>query len=130
MSLRHDPEAQPVHPSKVPASHRDDPETSRDAALAKMRGGTLESDRALALSLVERFQGSTVKEMIAWSDIHASDFERQRQRIGRRMSELADAGLIHAKGKRDGCMCWWPGPEPESAAQGVLFATPERLVTD
>lgn len=129
--LRPDPEAQSVQSFKAPASHADDPETSRDAALAKMRGGSLESDRAVALSLVRRFPGRTVKDLVA---IHAgglpSDFERERQRIGRRMSELADAGLIHARGKSEGCQCWWPGPAPKESQQQNLFNSPKMRTWD
>lgn len=123
MTLRPDPDAQSL-------SHRDDPDTSREAAQKKAESGTLESDRDMALSLVRHFPGHTVVELVWKITYNPPDYERERQRIGRRMSELAKAGLIHARGQRDRGRLWWPGPEPEDAKQGALFEAPRRLVMD
>lgn len=109
----------------TPRSHRDDPSTSREAARRKAESGTVDSDKLLLGLLVCANPGSTIPELaqILFNE-GGSDFESCRQRLGRRASELSRANVIHAKGKRDGCQLWWPGPAPEDAKQAEMFEPP------
>ena len=128
MTLRPDPEAQAVH-----AYRSTDPETSRDAAEKAVESGLALKDRALLLQLLIANPGSTIPELAEISyrgAPHNLGVEHERQRLGRRTGDLVRLKLAHARGKRDGCQLWWPGPEPEAAKQAALFDTPQTWRTD
>ena len=124
--LKPDPEAHAY-------AHRTDPGTSREAAEKAVASGMVEADAQILLSLIQGLPGSTIPElaraMIEQCEVKA-EFEYTRQRLGRRTGDLVRLKLAHARGKRDGCQLWWPGPEPEAAKQGALFETPQTWRTD
>lgn len=90
----------------------DDPATSRAAAAESTVSGEITRARRLALAWVRRHPGMNARELglRAYVFYGFKDPEWWRQRIGRRLNELLDVGLIHRQGTRDGCACWWPGP--------------------
>jgi hypothetical protein len=95
-------------------AHTSDPSTSIRAAAEVSASGELSRARRLALAWVRRKPGCTAKELglRAYVFYGFKDPEWWRQRIGRRLNELLDAGLIRREGARDGCACWWPGSNP------------------
>lgn len=95
-------------------SHTTDPHTSVKAAAGMLQGGLGEAQER-ALRLIEEHPGSTTKELAAFGLRFPEDLEQARQRIGRRLSELLKADVIHRKGERDGMSLWWPGPDPEAS---------------
>ena len=108
-----------------PRFHRNDPPTSGQAALDHRRSGRLGRDQWIALRLVREHPGLTAPELGRFlMDLdkatlgYSQDEESSRQRIGRRLSELKENGLVYREGARDGCACWWPVPEKP---QGTLF---------
>lgn len=94
-------------------AHTSDPHTSLKAAAAMIAGDGLGAAQARALRLIEEHPGSTTKELATVGLRFPENHEEARQRIGRRVSELLCAGLIHRRGERDGCALLWPGPAPE-----------------
>ena len=89
----------PLFPvSARPLAGRTDPETSHIAA--EKMGLYIGPAQARAYRLVCEHPGSTCPEL-------AGGDERERQRVGRRLSELQHAGLIRREGVRDGCAIWW-----------------------
>jgi len=105
-----------------PGAHRDDPATSHAAADAKREARSLAMDQAEALAYVRSYPGRTCPELAkiahaedvqfdadnGTSQASAQGVEWWRQKLGRRLSELARAGLIRRDGERDGCGVWWP----------------------
>lgn len=92
-------------------AHTSDPHTSVKAAAAMVATGALGAAQARALRLIEINPGKTTKELATIGLRFPESHEEARQRIGRRVSELLRAGLIHRCGERDGCALLWPGPE-------------------
>lgn len=89
-----------------------DPETSRAAAVQSSASGAMSRARRLALAWVRRHPGNTTKALglRAFVFYGIGDPETWRQRIGRRLNELLDAGLVRRDGvAADGCARWWPG---------------------
>lgn len=125
MTLRPDPESQAVG-----SYGRTDPGTSREAAEKAVASGLMERDADLLCRLIHRYPGSTIPELAAGLVDGTGGLEFHRQRLGRRTGELKTRGMIHPLGKRSGCQCWWPGPEPEAAKQGALFEAPAKWRMD
>lgn len=90
-------------------ARRTDPAESHQAARRVTTSGAADRDRDLALGLVRHYPGHTVPELARRWAGPEEDVEALRQRLGRRMSELARAGLIE-RGfvVRDGCATWQP----------------------
>ena len=94
----------PLFPVPGPMAGRTDPETSHKAA--ESMGLYIGSAQARAYRLVQDHPGATCPEL-------AGGDERDRQRIGRRLSELQRAGLIRAEGEKPdprtgrSCSRWW-----------------------
>lgn len=130
MTLRPDPESAIPGSFKAGHAHRHDPDTSREAAARAEASGLVDSDARLLYRLLLRYPGSTIPELAAGLVDGTGNLEFHRQRLGRRTGDLRKAGLAHAKGKRDGCQCWYPGAEPEAAKQGELFEAPAKWRTD
>lgn len=107
----------------APRFGRTDPLTSADAADRHRRSGRLGADQEWVLSLVRGRPGSTCPELARYATYDAD--EKVRQRIGRRLSELLDHGLIYRNGTRDGCALWFPVVDP-GPEQGALFEEPDR----
>ena len=78
-----------------------------------------------AFNLVREFPGRTCMELANICHLRrgeaAQGIEWYRQRIGRRLSELEDADLVHSgESRRDPAtgrlaVTWWPGPRPKGA---------------
>lgn len=142
--LRPDPESQAVSAYK-PASHRDDPDTSREAARKLRDSGLLGGHMGLALWILEQHaEGITVPEMATYLMLHrevAARFsvttqgekEYYRQLCGRRMADIREAGRGYPEGERNGFQIWWPGKKPASPGapqQAALFEAPAKWRTD
>ncbi len=119
-----------------PLYGRTDPETSSESAAKLRESGQLGADQALTLKLVRDHPGSTCPELALWlmKEEHSSHgFEHYRQKVGRRLSEVArtcrcehsqmpdhrggclrcpcpafSPAYIFPVGKREGCQIWWP----------------------
>jgi hypothetical protein len=109
-------------------ARRDHPETSHEAAVRVEASGQVERDADLLLRLVAATPGHTIPEYAGSLCEDKAKLEFYRQRLGRRTGDLVKKGLIHAKGKRDGCQCWFPGKGVEngSKGQGDLFGEEEK----
>jgi len=118
---------------------RTDPQTSHDAAKRAEDSGLVDSDTAVFARLVAWSPGITIPEMgqqlyQGQEAYPTHEFlqgvEHYRQRMGKRAGDARKAGLAHTMGQRDGCACWWPGPEPQAEEQGSLFRVPEKWSGD
>ena len=114
------------HLAVPPRFHRTDPPTSGEAALEHRLSGKLVKDQKFALALVRDHPGHTAPELAGL----IGGGEAARQRIGRRLSELAEHGKIHQRGTRDRCSLWWPGRAEEEKGQIDLFAPKEGRTWD
>lgn len=104
-----------------------DPATSHAAARKAEESGLVETDTALFARLVRERPGITIREMgesIGGDNRAVASYWQVR--LNRRAGDVRKAGLAHSRGERDGGTCWWPGPEPQTGGQGVLFETPGR----
>ena len=87
-------------------ARRSDPAESH--AAAESITPHLSAERRRALNLVRLYPGRTTKELgaLAAAD-YGGEAELWRQRIGRRLGELAEMGLIERGSVvRDGCATW------------------------
>lgn len=92
-----------------PASHRDDPCTSKDAEAAVTCSGQRERNKRRVLGVVRAHPGLTALE---YHERHLSDMEKQEPR--RRLTDLKNVGLVlrgesrrRAPGVKAECT-WWP----------------------
>jgi len=108
-----------------------DPATSHAAARRAEESGLCETDAALFARLVRERPGITLREMgesIGGENHAAASYWQVR--LNRRAGDVRRGGLAHSKDEGGDGLRWYPGPEPQTEAQGVLFETPERRVWD
>jgi hypothetical protein len=111
-----DPE--PGRPVPVGPLHSDSDKTTSAIAAAELKSDPQElgSLQAEALQLVREFPGRTCKELASLAQIRdgRGELEWHRQRIGRRLSELERAGLVHPGDAQVDpethrqAVTWWP----------------------
>lgn len=88
-------------------SHRDDPETSKDAAVKMVKSGKLSEQERGVLAEIE-----SISYWYKWDNFTAKEFGDQSilydyHTIQRRLSGLRRKGKIERIGeKRDGCCVW------------------------
>lgn len=112
------PEEEHTRDFPVPTSslhHKEDPWTSKESARKIRHTKRLGQLQVEALKYVQGNPGATAYEMAelsGWKVTH-----EDKQKIARRLSELATAEKVHSNGwKMDPstnrrCLRWWPGPK-------------------
>ena len=83
-----------------PASHSNDPLTSRKAE-ARMNRGPRVSHAETVLAAVRAHPGITAPELMVVTRLG-------EYQIRRRLSDLKDLGKISREHEREGNSCWWP----------------------
>jgi hypothetical protein len=89
-----------------PMAHRDDPQTSREAAERFRKSGRLGLHRQIVLDGVRRCNGGTHSEIAAVTSL-------DWLQVARRLSELARSGFVRrgesriCKVKGSRCTAWW-----------------------
>ena len=83
-----------------PASHRNDPQTSKRAE-AKANRTTRTSHATVVLEAVKANPGITAPELMVVTRLG-------EYQVRRRLSDLKDLGKINREHERDGNSCWWP----------------------
>jgi hypothetical protein len=101
-----------------------DPPTSRAAAAAMKDSGQLARDQAVALAMVRAIPGATCPELAAKAareDVEKRTADFWRNKIGRRLNELAQANLIEARHASGPYACWWPINEKTPGRSGATL---------
>ena len=87
-----------------PLARKSDPVSSHQAAEKIKKSGKKEANIQRVTDLVYSHPGLTSKQLATKTD------EMDRHEVARRLSDAEDAGLIHAKGRKEpGEITWWPG---------------------
>lgn len=78
----------------TPAAHRDDPQTSHEAAASIIESGARSRHCAIVLAIVRLHPGSTYAELFsAATDVERSEL-REAVAVARRLPDLERAGMV------------------------------------